>query len=103
MRRNQGTGGEETRTLTVRKISVAVHDALRVRAAEKGRSVEEHVRNLLAEEAGRRTRVEQEAALRELQEHVKNLYGGKLPGNVVDEFLKEKREEAKREWLKDMK
>ena len=90
------------KTLTIRQVPDDVHESVRIRAAEKGRSMEEHVRQLLAEDAARRSkRVEPGAALRELQDHVRGLFDGALPGNVVDDFLNEKRKDAQREWLKD--
>ncbi len=41
-------------TLTIRKLDDEVHERLRVRAAEAGRSMEEEVREILAEAVGKR-------------------------------------------------
>lgn len=90
------------KTLTIRQVPDDVHESLRVRAAEKGRSMEEHVRQLLADDAARRSkRSGAETALKELQDHVRSLYADATPGDVVEEFLKEKREETRREQAKE--
>jgi plasmid stability protein len=90
------------KTLTVRQVPDEVHEALRLKAAQKGRSVEEHVRQLLAEDAAKRFRAGSKAeALKSLQDYVRNLYGDAAPKGVVDEFLAERREEARREYEKD--
>ncbi len=90
------------KTLTVRQVPDEVHEALRISAAEMGRSVEEHVRQLLAASAAQRRRsVDNKAALQDLQSYVGSLYGGSPPQGVADEFIAERREEARREWEKD--
>jgi hypothetical protein len=49
----------------------------------------------------KRSAPEQEAAIERLQAFVRNLWGGELPGDIVDSFLKEKREETARENAKE--
>ncbi len=90
-------------TLTIRNVDDATHRGLRVRAAENGRSVEEEVRRILAEQVQTRvpyrnpkTPEEIAAAVKEAQAHfapLREIYS-------VDQFLAEKREEARRENAK---
>jgi plasmid stability protein len=87
-------------TLTIRNVDEATHKALRLRAAEKGRSVEEEVRRILAETASSqpeqrkpKTPEEIDAAVKRVQELFKPLRGK----YSVDQFIREKRAEARRE------
>ncbi len=115
------------KTLTVRQIPDEVHDALRIKAAANGRSMEEEVRRLIEAnvDVGRepalgprrrngmmdkarpwrgddaRSEAERLAAVERLQKFVRDLWGGELPGDVVDRFLEEKYAETARENAKD--
>lgn len=65
-----------------------------MRAARFGRSAEAEAREILTEatlpEAGQRS-------AEALQEWVRGLYGGRLPGNVAEDLISERRREASRE------
>jgi antitoxin FitA len=87
-------------TLTIRNVDERTHRALRLRAAEHGRSVEEEVRRILAERADMipaksnpRTPEEIAAAVDSLQ----NLFAPLRGRFSVDQFIAEKREEGARE------
>ena len=87
-------------TLTVRNVPDDVHKGLRLRAAQNGRSVEEEIRRILAEQVGPTAEYknpkspgEIAAALKRLQETfapVRETYS-------VEQFLSEKHDEARRE------
>ncbi len=87
-------------TLTVRNVPDQVHKGLRLRAAENGRSVEEEVRRILAEYVqpvreykNSKTPEEIDAAVKRAQEFfspMARIYS-------VDQYLQEKRAEARRE------
>jgi len=88
-------------TLTIRNVSDETHKALRLRAAENGRSVEEEVRRILAEHAeppmqykNPKTKEEIAAAVKEAQEFFRPM----RETYSVDQFIAEKREEAAREY-----
>lgn len=51
--------------------------------------------------AKKRSPAEQAAAVERLQAFVRNLWGGELPGDIVDSFLEEKRAETARENAKE--
>jgi plasmid stability protein len=89
-------------TLNIRNLPDEVHQRLRVRAAEHGRSMEAEARAILAETCapGARPRLSREELLaktRELQAFIAKRHGGNKPKNVVDEFIAERRREAARE------
>jgi len=88
-------------TLTIRNVSDETHKALRLRAAENGRSVEEEVRRILAEHAAPRkqyknpkTKAEIAAAVKAAQE----FFAPMRETYSVDQFIAEKRSEAAREY-----
>ncbi len=83
------------KTLTVRQVPDDVHEALRIKAAAAGRSMEEEVRLLLARAAGPRRAPER--VLADLHRLAKNANAGRMPAGVVDEFLADRRAEAERE------
>lgn len=113
------------KTLTIRQVPDEIHEALRIKAAEHGRSMEEEVRRLLEAHAGSRrgsrralkqaglsergrswgrddaASADRRASVERLHEFVRKLWGGALPGDVVDRFLEEKRDETAREDEKD--
>lgn len=87
-------------TLTIRNVDEKTHKALRLRAAENGRSVEEEIRRILAEQAVAqpesrkpKTAEEIDAAVKALQAHFAPLRGK----YSVDQFIREKRADARRE------
>ena len=81
-------------TLSIRNLPESVHAALRIRAAQKGRSMEAEVRHILIELC---EPLQQKADFSQLQTMVKQLYGDNKPDNVVDELIAERRSEAQRE------
>lgn len=83
------------KTITVRQVPDDVHEATRLRAAAKGRSMEEEVRFLLVREAAPRR--EAREVLADLHRLAKGANKGKMPEGVVDEFLAERRRETARE------
>jgi plasmid stability protein len=87
-------------TLTVRNLSEDVHRGLRVRAAQNGRSMEEEVRRILAQYAqpvmeyrNPKTPEEIDAAVKRAQE----FFAPMAKTYSVDQYLEEKRAEARRE------
>ena len=85
-------------TVTVRNLPDPIHRALRVRAAEHGRSMEAEVRAILERECGVvSNRDESMAPVRRLQAWIDDQYGADKPKNAVDEFIAERRAEAARE------
>lgn len=83
------------KTLTVRQVPDDVHEALRLRAAAAGRSMEEEVRVLLARAAGPRRSPDK--VLADLHQLARRAHGGEMPSGVVDEFLAERRAEARKD------
>jgi plasmid stability protein len=89
-------------TLTIRNIPDEVHTAIRVRAAKNGRSMEEEVRLLLANFAANENKSEEDiradvaARVAKAQAKVREMFGGELPKNAVDEFIAERRAAAER-------
>jgi plasmid stability protein len=88
-------------TLTIRNVDEKTHRGLRLRAAEHGRSVEEEVRRILAEEVATprefrnpKTPEEIGTAVKELQ----TLFAPLRGRYSVDQFIAEKRTEAAREF-----
>jgi plasmid stability protein len=93
-------------TLTIRNVDEATHKGLRLRAAEHGRSVEEEVRRILAEQVSQKpvyrnpkTPEEIAAAVKELQDY----FAPMRETYSVDQFLAEKRAEAAREFADEPK
>jgi hypothetical protein len=114
-------------TLTIRNVDDRTHKALRLRAAENGRSVEEEVRRILAEQvSGHKARhgSVREDIRRILEEYpapAPEYRNPKTPGEIaeavkqaqeffaplresysVDRYLAEKRAEARREFQEDV-
>ena len=90
-------------TLTVRNVPDNVHKGLRLRAAENGRSVEEEVRRILAEQVTpeieyRNTKTPDEiaAAITRIQK----LFAPARGKYSVDQFIAQKRADARREFAK---
>ncbi len=86
--------------LTIRNVPADVHKGLRLRAAENGRSVEEEVRQILAEQIrplreyrNPKTPAQIDEAVRRAQE----LFAPMAKTYSVDQYLEEKRAEARRE------
>ncbi len=79
-------------TLTIRNLPDEVRNRLRVRAAQAGVSMEAEARRLL-EQATR----EQAMSLSEIQDFIATFYAGKPMTSAVDELIRERREEARRE------
>ena len=86
-------------TLTVRQFPEDQHEALRIRAARNGRSMEEEVRRILEDEL--RLETPNLEGLRALRERIRARHGGQLPKGEVDALIRERRTEAAREWAKD--
>ena len=96
-------------TLTVRNIPDEDLAALRVRAAERGRSMEAEVRELIHTAAPRAPRIEPprledlplvppevHARVERVQAMVREAFGGQMPKGRVDAFLAERRAAAER-------
>ncbi len=86
--------------LTIRNVPDDVRTSLRVRAAKNGRSMEEEIRRILAEYAkpvrtykNPKTREEINAAVKRAQE----FFAPMAKTYSVDQYLEEKRAEARRE------
>lgn len=87
-------------TLTIRNLDDKVHAALRVRAAQHGRSMEEEARQALSEAVGAATPPpDPDAAAARLRELVKAANNGRYPCDSVDQFIADRRLEAAREEL----
>lgn len=95
-------------TLTIRNIPGDQHAALRVRAAQHGRSMEEEVRTLIAEAVAKgelshlprrdaEILAKADAAAEALRVALREANGGRLPTGVVDALIAERRAEAARE------
>ena len=89
-------------TLTIRNLPETTHKGLRLRAAENGRSVEEEVRRILAEQVGARaSRLDRKSA-NEIAAAVKRaqeLFAPMSKSYSVDQFVAEKRAEARKEQV----
>lgn len=91
-------------TLTIRNVPPDTHQKLRMRAARNGRSVEEEVRQILAEKtqgvvSPPATEEELMAAVRRAQE----LFAPMRKRYSVDKFIAEKRTEARAEFAEGRK
>ncbi|MGH6898181.1 MAG: FitA-like ribbon-helix-helix domain-containing protein [Geminicoccaceae bacterium] len=82
-------------TLNIRRLPEDVHAKLRVRAAKAGRSMEAEARMILAEAV--QEKPAKPVDLASLRAFMLRLYGGELPSRVVDDFIEERRREARRE------
>jgi plasmid stability protein len=82
-------------TLNIRRLPEDVHAKLRVRAAKAGRSMEAEARMILADAV--QEKPPKPVDLAGLRAFMLRLYGGKLPTGVVDDFIDERRREARRE------
>jgi len=80
--------------INVRDLPEHVHRCLRIRAARAGRSMEAEVRAILAEVCSADARP---SAASEVQEWVARLYKGKPPHGAVDELIRSRRREARKE------
>ena len=78
-------------TLTIRNLPDEVRERLRIRAAQRGRSMEAEVRAILTEATTMEQRI---STLDSLQCWVNELYGGAKPENVVDDLIARRRREA---------
>ena len=83
-------------TLNIRNLPDEVHRELRLRAARHNRSMEAEARAILGEVCKPRRPVEE--VVREVQTWVDELYGPNKPKDVSKELIRERREEAEREW-----
>ena len=83
-------------TLTIRDVPDKDRDALRIRAAEHGRSMEAEVRALIHEALHRPERLAADVRIRRAQDRIRAANGGVLPRGSVDAFLAEKRAAAER-------
>jgi plasmid stability protein len=90
-------------TLTIRNVPEDVHKGLRLRAAENGRSVEEEIRRILAEQVVSDSDYRNPKTPEEVDAAVKRLQALFMPARQtysVDRFIADKRIEAKRELRK---
>jgi plasmid stability protein len=86
--------------LTIRNVPDDVHKGLRLRAAENGRSVEEEIRRILAEQVGPKSEYRNPKTREEIAAAVKRaqaLFAPMAKTYSVDQYLEEKRAEARRE------
>jgi len=81
--------------LNIRNLDPEVHSALRLRAAKAGRSMEAEAREIISAACAKD---KARATVEELQALVNRLYGGKKPKSAVDDLIRERRREARREW-----
>lgn len=88
-------------TLTIRKLPDEVHRRLRLRAARHGRSMEAEVRLIIAIAVAEAEEADRKAALDELHDMIRAHYGGEMPTGVVDDFIRERHEEAAKEAAED--
>ena len=79
-------------TLTIRNLPDNVHSALRIQAAQDGLSMEAEARKILSDAC-----ISTRKPVADLQKLVDQLYHGKKPINVVDQLIRERREEAESE------
>lgn len=82
-------------TLNIRNLPEEVHRALRQRAARHNRSMEAEARAILGEVC--RPQRSTQDAVRRIQAWVDDQYGADKPANVVEELIRERRQEAQRE------
>jgi plasmid stability protein len=91
-------------TLTIRNLPDAVYRKLRIRAAHAGRSLEAEVREILTgAEALPAESPEPDNPLAELRAYIERSYkerGKRRPKSAVDELIRERRREAKRDLEK---
>ncbi len=90
-------------TLTIRNVPDDVHKGLRLRAAENGRSVEEEIRRILAEQVTPRAEYKNPKTPEEIAAAVKRaqeFFAPMAKTYSVDQYLEEKRAEARRERAK---
>ena len=80
--------------LNIRNLADDVHQKLRERAAANGRSMEAEAREIIASALTKKPRV---TTVEELQALVDRLYAGRKPKSAVDDLIKERRREARRE------
>jgi len=80
--------------LNIRNLAPEVHKALRMRAASKGRSMEAEARQILTDAIMTAKPV---ATAGDLQAIVERLYAGGKPRSAVDDLIRERRREARRE------
>ena len=83
-------------TLTIRNLPDEVRDALRVRAAKAGRSMEAEARRLIQLMLSIAPETSVEERVQKIQAEVRDLFGGKLPSRGVDRFIAERRLAAER-------
>ena len=83
-------------TLTIRDLPDDDRDALRVRAAEHGRSMEAEVRVLIHDALRAPKKLSVEARIKKAQDRIRAANGGVMPAGLVDAFLAERREAAAR-------
>lgn len=81
-------------TLNIRNLPDEVHAALRIRAAQKGRSMEAEARQILVQICKPASK---EKDFSKLQSLVDQMYGNKKPEHVVDDLIAERRAEAMQE------
>jgi len=84
-------------TMTIRNLPDAVQRRLRVRAAKHGRSMEAEVRQIIADAVADDQPADWSTALESLRDKIRAFHGGQMPTGVVDDFIAERREEARRE------
>jgi plasmid stability protein len=82
-------------TLNIRRLPEDVHAKLRIRAAKAGRSMEAEARMILAEAVLEQS--PKPVDLEDLRAFMLRLYGGELPTGAVDDLIRERRREARRE------
>jgi len=82
--------------LNIRKLDPKVHEALRLRAAKAGRSMEAEAREILAQTCTPPPSKAQVVA--EVQAAFDRLLGDRRPKSATDDLIKERRREARREW-----
>lgn len=93
------------KTITIRNVPDEDYRALRVRAAQNGRSMEAELRALIeraraepyAPPSPRPALAEIQAATRDLQAHFAKVFPKREPWAYIDEFVAERRAEAARE------
>jgi plasmid stability protein len=94
------------RTITIRNVPDEHYRALRVRAAQNGRSMEAKLRVLIAQVQAanpppvarpRKSPAESAAAVARLQAHFAEVFPKREPWAYIDEFIAERRAEAARE------
>jgi plasmid stability protein len=93
-------------TLTIRNVDEQTHKRLRLRAAEHGRSVEEEVRRILAEQTSQPEEYRNPKTPEEIAEAVRSsqeLFAPLRGRYSVDQFIAEKRAEVAREFAEDHK